>query len=118
HGRQPGRGDVLTGGRAGQLLEVSAAEVTAAEVSAAEVSAAEVTATGVSAAEVSATEVSATGVSVPVIRVIAVETAAKGKGSECLAQQEPGEQAGTEAEAAPVRRGEAGIDVADRRAVD
>jgi hypothetical protein len=39
-------------------------------------------------------------------------------GRECLAEQEPGEQAGTEAEAAPVRRGEAGVDIADRSAVD
>jgi hypothetical protein len=37
---------------------------------------------------------------------------------ERLAEQETGEQARAEAEAAPVRRGETGVDVADRGAVD
>src|SRR5215470_17875158 len=39
-------------------------------------------------------------------------------GGERLAEQEPGEQARTEAEAAPVCRREAGVDVTDRCAVD
>src|SRR5262249_4188758 len=49
----------------------------------------------------------------------AVITAAKeAVGGERLPEQEPGEQAGAETEAAPVRRGEAGVDVVDRGAVD
>src|ERR1700722_8288236 len=79
--------------RARRLLEVAAAEIGAAETPAT---------TGGRAAEVSAGG-SAVG-EVEVWR-------------ECPSEQEPGEQAGSKAVAAPVRRGEAGVDVVDRGAV-
>src|SRR5262249_27759794 len=80
---------------------------------ASETPAAEVTATEIPA-EVPATEVPITGIAV-------TGGIAVGKyegGCKRLAEQEPGEQARTEAEAAPVGRGEAGVDIADRCAID
>src|SRR6185437_770016 len=82
----------------------SAAEVPAAEVATPEVATAEVPAAVIPAAVIPAAVIPAGG--------------KEGVGCKCLAEQEPGEQAGTEAEAAPVRGGEAGVDIADRSAVD
>src|SRR5215831_10423515 len=96
--------------------EVPAAEVPAAEVSPAEVSAAIVAAAVVPAAVVPAA-VSTAGIPVSVVAAVAV-VAAEGERGERFAEEEPGEKAGAEAEAAPVRGCEAGVDVADRRAVD
>src|SRR5262245_57288545 len=98
---------------AGRLREVpAAAEVAPAEVAAAEVAAAEVPAPEVAAAvptaEVPAAEASVTGVTVAI----------DGGGRQDVSEQEPGEQAGAEAVTAPVRGGEAGIDVADRGALN
>src|SRR6185312_9807021 len=58
---------------------------------------------GPSAAEVPAAEVPAAVIPAAVIPAGGKE----GVGCKCLAEQEPGKQAGTEAEAAPVRGGEA-----------
>src|SRR4029079_7976417 len=82
----------------------SAAEVPAAEVATPEVATAEVPAAVIPAAVIPAAVIPAGG--------------KEGVGCKCLAEQEPGEQAGTEGEAAPVRGGEAGVDIADRSAVD
>src|SRR6478752_7729781 len=73
----------------------------ASEVPTSEVAAA------VAASEVAAAVVSATGITVGV----------DDRGRKNLSEQEPGEQAGTEAIAAPVGGGEAGVDVVDRGAV-
>src|SRR5262249_45740976 len=70
----------------------------------------------VSAAVVPAA-VSTARIPVSVVAAVAV-VAAEGERGERLAEQEPGEKAGAEAEAAPVRGCETGVDVADRRAVD
>jgi ribosomal protein L25 (general stress protein Ctc) len=83
-------------------LEVPAAEVAAPEAPA--------------AAEVAAAEVAAVAVAA-VIPAAVIAAANEGMRRECLSEQEPGEQAGSKAEAAPVRRGEAGVDIADRGAV-
>src|SRR5215472_1491448 len=73
----------------------------------------------VPAAEVTAPEVTAPEVPAAVIPAADIPSGSKeGVRGEGLAEQEPGEQAGTESEAAPVRRGEAGVDVADGSAVD
>src|SRR5215471_3244447 len=88
--RQPGDGSPA------RELEVPAAEVAAAEVPAPEVAAAEVAAAGIA---------------------VTVPAADEGVGCERLPEQEPGEQAGAEAEAAPVTGREAGVDVVDLAAV-
>src|SRR5436190_542951 len=66
------------------------------------------------AAEIAAAVIPAAGVAVTGVITVAKE----GVGGERLSEQEPGEQARAEAEAAPVRRGETGVDVAGRGAVD
>src|SRR5215470_8209928 len=71
----------------------------------------EVPAAEVAAAEVPAPEVAAAGIAVT------VPAADEGVGCERLPEQEPGEQAGAEAEAAPVTGREAGVDVVDLAAV-
>src|SRR5215475_14572225 len=85
------------------LRKASAApEVAAPEISAPEVPASEVAAS-VAASEVPAAVVPAAGITVGV----------DDWGRQKLSEQEPGEQAGTEAVTAPVGRGEAGVDVVD-----
>src|SRR5215470_8760719 len=80
-----------------QRLEIPAAEVPA-----------EAPAAKIPAAEVAAAVVPVTG---------GIAAGQEGVGGKRLPEQKPGEQAGGEAEAAPVRRGEAGVDVADPAAV-
>src|SRR5215469_18912598 len=88
--------------------EIPAPEVTTAEVAAAEIS-----------PEVTTAVVPVTGIAVTGIAVTRGRVAGKDeRGCQRLAEQEPGGQARTEAEAAPVCRREAGVDVTDRRAVD
>src|SRR6185437_8526740 len=99
-----------------QRLEVASAEVVVpAQVAPPEVAATKVAATGVAYAEVSAAEVSAAipGIAVVVVvyvprRVPVAEQAGTAQG---LAEQEAGKHTTAKTEAAPVRRGEAGVDV-------
>src|SRR5258708_22418343 len=101
-------------------LEVSAAEAVApAGVASPEVSAAEVASPEVSAAEVASAEVSAAVVvaAIPGIAVVVVHVpgrvpvAEQAGTAQRLTEQEAGKHATAKAEAAPVRRGEAGVDV-------
>src|SRR5215831_4712978 len=72
----------------------------------------EIPAAEVPAAEVASPEVAATG-----IAVTGIAAAEEGMGGQRLPEQEPGEQAGSETEAAPVGGGEAGVDVVHPAAV-
>src|SRR5262249_22541488 len=82
------------------------------EVAAPEVAAPEVPATVISAPEVPASEVAASEVPAAVVPATGITVGVDDWGRQKLSEQEPGEQAGTEAVTAPVGGGEAGDDVA------